>query len=132
MATPAALMFTTRLPRDELLVIVKTPVKVLTLDELNCSVNVAVCPGLRVAGTVPPETLNDEPVTGTPVIVTGAVPVELRVRVWFALCPVWTSPKFTLFVLTLNVLLELLDVLHQIAEAMAFPIRVNRNDFVSR
>jgi hypothetical protein len=80
-ATPTAFMFTTRLPCDELLVIVKTPVKVLTLGELNRSVSVAVCPGLRVAGTVPPETLNDEPVTGTPVIVTGAVPVELRVRV---------------------------------------------------
>ena len=29
-------------------------------------------------------------------------------------------------------LLELLDVLYQIAEAMALPIRVNRNDVVSR
>jgi len=61
--------------------IVKTPVKVLTLGELNCSVNVAVCPGLRVAGIVTPETLNDEPVTGVPVIVTGADPVELRITV---------------------------------------------------
>jgi hypothetical protein len=83
--------------------IVKSPVKVPTLGEPNCSVNVAVCPGFRVAATVPPETLNDDPVTGTLVIVTGAVPVELRVTVWFALCPVWTSPKFTLLVLTLNV-----------------------------
>jgi hypothetical protein len=102
-ATPTAFMFTTRLPCDELLMMVKTPVKVLTLGELNCNVNVAVCPGLRVAGTVPPETLKDDPVTGTLVIITGAVPVELRVRVWFALCPVWTSPKFTLLELTLNV-----------------------------
>ncbi len=102
-ATPTAFMFTTRLPCDELLVIVKTPLKVLTLGELNCSVSVAVCPGFRVAGTANPETANEDPVTETPVIVTGAVPVELRVRIWFALCPVWTSPKLTLFVLRLNV-----------------------------
>lgn len=40
-ATPAALMFTTRLPCEELLVIVRTPVYVLTCGAENCSVKVA-------------------------------------------------------------------------------------------
>jgi hypothetical protein len=102
-ATPAALMFTTMLPCDELLAMVRTPVKLLTLGEVKCSVTVAVCPGLRVAGTLIPAALKSEPATERPETVTGAVPVELRVMVWVALCPVWTFPKLTLVVFTPSV-----------------------------
>lgn len=49
-ATPAALMFTTTLPWDELLVIVRTPVNMLTIGDVNFNASVAVCPGLSVAG----------------------------------------------------------------------------------
>ncbi len=102
-ATPAAVMLTTRLPCDELLAMVRIPVKLLTFGELKCSVTVAVCPGLRVAGTLIPAALKSEPATERPEIVTEAFPVELRVMVWVALCPVWTFPKLTLVVFTPSV-----------------------------
>jgi hypothetical protein len=102
-ATPAAVMLTTMLPCDELLVIVSTPVNELTWGDVNCKVSVAVCPGLRVAGTVIPAALKSEPATERLEIVTGAVPVELRGMVWDALCPVWTFPKLTLVVFTPSV-----------------------------
>lgn len=102
-ATPAALMFTTIFPWDELLAIVKTPVNVLTCGEVNCSASVAVCPGLSVTGTVTPAAVNNDPTTVIPEIVTGAVPVELRITDWDAVCPVATLPKFTLVALTVRV-----------------------------
>jgi hypothetical protein len=77
--TPAALMLTTMLPLDELLAIVSTPVNVLTWGETNWSVKLAVCPGFRVNGKVIPEAENNDPTTERLEIVTGALPVELRV-----------------------------------------------------
>jgi hypothetical protein len=78
-ATPAALMLTTIFPLDELLAIVSTPVKVLTCGETNWSVKLAVWPGFRVNGKVIPEAENSDPTTERLEIVTGALPVELRV-----------------------------------------------------
>lgn len=102
-ATPAALMFTTTLPWDELLVIVRTPVNMLTIGDVNFNASVAVCPGLSVAGTVIPEAPNKDPATEIPDIVTGVVPVELRITDCEAVCPVATLPKFTVAALTLRV-----------------------------
>ena len=78
-ATPAALILMVRLPADELLVIVTTPVKLLTCGEVNPKFSVAVWPGFRVIGVVTPDAENKDPATETPEIVTAALPVELRV-----------------------------------------------------
>ena len=69
----------------------------------NPRVRVAVWPGTRVAGTVSPDTLKVGPETETDEIVTGAVPIELRVTDWVAFCPVCTLPKLTSLLLTLNI-----------------------------
>ena len=62
--------------------------------------SVAVWPGLRVRGAVTPDAVNREPATEIPEIVTGAVPVDVRVTVFFTVCPTVTSPKLTLVELT--------------------------------
>lgn len=102
-ATPAALVLITTLPCDELLATVTIPVNVLTWGELKLIVSVAVWPGLRVSGVLTPEAVNREPTTEIPEIVTGAVPVDFKVTVFFAVCPAVTSPKETLVELTLRV-----------------------------
>jgi hypothetical protein len=76
---PAALMFTVMLPVEELLAIVKIPVNVLTWGEVKVSVSLAVWPGLRVAGSVTPDAANKDPATERLEIVTGPVPVDVRV-----------------------------------------------------
>lgn len=76
---PAALMFTVMLPVEELLAIVRIPVKVLTWGEVKLRVSVAVWPGVRVAGAVTPDAANNEPATERFEIVTGAVPIDVRV-----------------------------------------------------
>lgn len=102
-ATPAPLILTTTLPWDELLATVSTPVKLLTLKGANLNVSVAVCPGLIATGVVIPAALNNDPATVIPEIVTGTVPVELRVTDCEPVCPVATLPKFTVDALTLRV-----------------------------
>jgi len=47
----------------------------------NCTVKVAVWPGLRVAGNVTPEALNPVPVAVAALTVTAAVPDEVKVIV---------------------------------------------------
>jgi hypothetical protein len=100
LATPAALVLMTTLPCDELLAIVTIPVNVLTWGEEKLRVSVAVLPGLRVRGVVTPDAVNKEPATEIPEIVTGAVPVDVKVTVFFTVCPTVTSPKSTLLELT--------------------------------
>ena len=77
--TPAALMLMVRLPADELLVVVTMPVKLLTCGDVNPKFSVAVWPGFRVVGTGTPDAENNDPATEIPEMVTGALPVELKV-----------------------------------------------------
>jgi hypothetical protein len=65
-------------------------------------VSVAVCPGFNVRGAVIPEAENKEPATEIAEIDTGAVPDDVRVTVFFTVCPTVTSPKLTLVELTLR------------------------------
>lgn len=64
--------------------------------------SVLVWPGLRVWGAVIPDAVNREPATEMPEIVTGAVPVDVKVTVFVIVCPTVTSPKSTLAELTLR------------------------------
>ena len=80
-ATPDPVMFTTRLPVEELLAIVRTPVKLLPPFGVNESVSVAVWPALRVSGVVTPDAENKDPATERLEIVTGLFPVDVRVMV---------------------------------------------------
>ncbi|MFZ0745002.1 MAG: hypothetical protein WAM85_11385 [Terracidiphilus sp.] len=103
-ATPEALMLTTAEGLvDELLVMVSVPVNELTWGDVNVIVNVAVWPAFSVKGAATPDSVNSEPATEMAEIVTGAVPVEVKVTVLEADIPTATLPKARLVVLTANV-----------------------------
>jgi hypothetical protein len=101
--TSAALMFTVRLPADELLPMVRIPVKGPPFIDVNERVSDAVWPGFNVSGVVIPEAEKSEPTTDNPEMVTGAFPLEVSVTVWVATLPTVTVPKFTLVELTVSV-----------------------------
>jgi hypothetical protein len=100
---PEPLIFTTTLPCDELLAIVRIPVNELTELALNCRFSVVFCPGVRVTGVVMPEAVNSDPATEIDEIVTAAVPVAVSVTDCLAVCPTVTFPKLTLVELALSV-----------------------------
>ena len=58
---------------------------------------------MSVAGAVNPDTVNSEPATEMPEIVTGAVPLAVRTTGFVAYCPTTTLPKSMLVALTLKV-----------------------------
>ena len=100
--TPAALILMVRLPADELLAIVTTPVNVLTCGEVNPKFSVAVCPGFKVIGVVMPVAENNDPATEMPETVTGALPVEDKVTLCETVCPTRMLPKLIVDELTLS------------------------------
>ena len=64
---------------DELLVTVSLPVKAPVVAGLNCTVSVTDCFGFSVTGKLAPETVNPVPDTVAALIVSGPVPLEVRV-----------------------------------------------------
>jgi hypothetical protein len=88
---------------EELLVKVRAPVTVPVAEGSKLTVSVAVCPRLRVSGKLAPDMLKPAPVSAPALMVSGAVPEEVRVtdsgvaRV----CTV-TLPKARLLVLRLS------------------------------
>jgi len=88
---------------EELLEIVMVPVAVPVAVGLNWTVSVAVLPGFRVSGKVAPETVKPVPLTVTELMVTGAVPVELRVSDWVVALFSATLPKAMVLALTASV-----------------------------
>ena len=76
---PVPLMLTVALPVEELLAMVRVPVKLLPPLGLNDRLSVAVWPALRVNGVVTPDAPNKDPTTERLEIVTGLVPVEVSV-----------------------------------------------------
>lgn len=64
---------------DALLAIVSWPETAPVLAGLNCTVRVIAFLGLKVTGNFPPETLKPAPVIDAELIVTAAVPLEVRV-----------------------------------------------------
>ena len=64
---------------EELLVRVRAPVAAPVAKGSKCTVSVAVCPWLRVSGKLAPDMLKPAPVTVAALIVSGAVPADIRV-----------------------------------------------------
>jgi len=69
------------LPVDELLLMVSVPFAAPVAVGLNCTCNVSDWFGFNVAGKLPPTKAKPVPLIVAELIVTGAVPVELRVSV---------------------------------------------------
>jgi hypothetical protein len=63
----------------ELLARVSAPVTAPVAEGSKLTVSVAVCPWLRVSGKLTPDMLKPAPVTVPALMVTGAVPVDIRV-----------------------------------------------------
>jgi hypothetical protein len=85
----------------ELLATTNTPFVVPSDVGLNIRFRVAECPGGNVAGKLSPVVVNPAPEVVAEVIVTGAVPVEVRVSDWVdtefnAACPKETELAFAL------------------------------------
>ena len=88
---------------DELLVMVSCPVAEPAAVGLNCTVSATDWPALRVTGNVAPDTRKPVPLTVAALIVTGAVPVEVRVTEFVAAVLRDTFPNDSELVLTVNV-----------------------------
>jgi len=112
---------------EELLSIVSCPEAAPVAAGSNCTLSVIACPGFKVAGNVAPETVKPVPLSDALLIVTGPVPVELRVTACaVATVFTWTLPKARLFALTLSVgtaafncRAKLFDVLDALAVSVA-------------
>jgi hypothetical protein len=85
-----------------------------------------------VAGAVNPDTVNSEPATEIPEIVTGAVPVAVRTTPFVPYCPTATLPKSTLAALMPRVetpaepvplrLITALGLLEELLEIVTAPV----------
>ena len=64
---------------DELLVSVRAPVAAPVAKGSKWTASVAVCPWLRVSGKLAPDMLNPAPVTVAALMVSGAVPLDIKV-----------------------------------------------------
>jgi hypothetical protein len=88
----------------ELLVRVIVPVSAPAVVGLNLTVSVAVCPWLRVSGKLAPDILKPAPVSVPALMVSGAVPEEVRLTdCGVAAVFNATLPKARLLALRLNV-----------------------------
>jgi hypothetical protein len=68
----------------------------------NCTLIVAVCPGLSVTGSPDPDSANPVPLTPAPLIVSAALPLEVTVTVWVVVVFRFTLPNDRLLVFRLN------------------------------
>jgi hypothetical protein len=99
-AVPVPLRLTSALlPEVELLVMVSCPVDVPAATGVKTTVSFTAMVGLRVTGNVRPEIVNPEPVMLALLTVTGALPVDVKVRVWVADDSTAVLPKFRLVAL---------------------------------
>jgi hypothetical protein len=87
---------------DELLVMASWPVAAPAVVGSNTKFSVTAWPGFNVAGNVGPDTVKPAPVTAAVLIVTGAVPVEVKVTGCVAGVLTTTSPNATLVALMLS------------------------------
>jgi hypothetical protein len=88
---------------EELLVTVNWPVAAPSAEGSNCTLSVADLPAFTVSGKEFAVRVKPAPVTVAPLMVTGPVPVEVRVTVFVASVFTATLPKATLVALTLSV-----------------------------
>jgi hypothetical protein len=102
-AVPVPLRPITAAPFVEaLLAMVRCPVAIPTTAGSNSTLSVASWPGLNSAGNVAPDSAKLAPVNVAPLIVTGAVPVEVKVTDCVAGVLTGTSPNATLVALMVN------------------------------
>lgn len=92
-ATPVPLSATVLGELGALLVMLTVPVKLPAVLGANKTLNEAVPPAATVVGVVSPLTLKLLPLTAICVIVRGAVPVLVKVKVWDWVCPSTILPK---------------------------------------
>ncbi len=102
---------------DELLAIVTWPVAAPALAGSNCKLKVAACFDFKVSGNVAPDMLKPVPVRVAELIVTGAVPVDVKVTDLVDLVFTVTLPKPTLVALTLRVGTNAFSCRAKLAEA---------------
>ena len=91
------------IPLPELLEIVSWPAAAPAVVGSNCTLRLAVWPGVNVRGKLGPDRVKPAPVTAAEPIVTGAVPVEDKTSVWFVVVFTATLPNATVVALTLSV-----------------------------
>jgi hypothetical protein len=102
--TPEPVRLTTiEEPVEELLATESAPASAPALVGSNCTLRVADWPDARVKGKAAPETVNPAPLMVTPLTVTVAVPVEVRVSDCVAGELRFTLPKAIVDALTLRV-----------------------------
>jgi hypothetical protein len=90
------------LPEVELLVMVSCPVDVPAATGVKTTVSFTAMVGLRVTGNVRPEIVNPEPVMLALLTVTGALPVDVKVRTWVADDSITILPKSRLVALIVS------------------------------
>ena len=102
-AVPFPLRLTTAvLLVAELLLMVSCPVAAPVAVGANWTASVTVWPGFSVSGKVAPESVKPAPVSAAVLIVTGAVPVEVKVTDCVDVEFTVTSPKVKLAALMVN------------------------------
>lgn len=87
---------------EELLLMVSWPADAPTVAGSNTIFRVVSSPGLNAAGNAAPGRVNPAPVIVAPLIVTGTVPVEVKVTDCVAGVLTTTSPNATLVALMLR------------------------------
>jgi hypothetical protein len=88
---------------DELLVRVTAPVTDVVVEGSKLTVSVAVWPSLRVSGKITPDILNPAPVSVPALMMSGAVPEEVRMTDLLTDVFTVTLPKARVLVLRLRV-----------------------------
>lgn len=88
---------------EELLKIVSCPVAAPVAAGLNCTLSVIVWLGFNVAGNVAPDIVKPAPVSDAALIVTGALPVDVRAIDCISGAFTATLPNARLLVLMLSV-----------------------------
>jgi hypothetical protein len=87
-------------PLAQLLEMLSVPLAVPVTVGLKLTCMVSDCPGFRVAGNVIPDIVKPVPERVAELIVTAAVPVEVKVRVFIEVEFRFTVPKDRLLALT--------------------------------
>jgi hypothetical protein len=90
---------------EEFPVMVTWPVAAPAAVGSKAIFSVASWLGLNVVGNPVPESVNPAPVSVAPLIVTGTVPVEVRVTACVEVVSTGTSPNATLVALMLNAMI---------------------------
>jgi hypothetical protein len=110
---------------EELLAMVIAPVVTPAAVGRNCTLSVAVCWGLNVSGSVDADIVKPLPVSAIVLIVTGAVPVDVKVTDCVAAVFTTTSGNATTVLLTPSARIQALNCRANLMELLpAFAVSV--------